>query len=189
MRRKPWHELPQSTGWLDVTRECHRLGLGPRATEEIVRACRERRFSAKEAIGIVRAFRHKGISWDIAGSIRELRDRGLGPREIIKGVRELGRRPGVKREQCPRPLRREVIRAFDLTCQYCGARGTPEEGPDGKPWAVDRLVPAALGGQYTPDNMTLTCASCNLKRSTKPVPTDTRSLADMRRGGGESAAS
>lgn len=49
-------------------------------------------------------------------------------------------------------------------CFYCGKLGTKQTGPDGRVWHADHSYPRALGGDDLPDNMVLTCASCNLSK-------------------------
>lgn len=81
---------------------------------------------------------------------------------------------------CPNALRRAVIFGFGATCEYCKrASGSGEVDPDGKSWTVDRIHPGARGGIYSPDNVTLSCRSCNQKKRTTAAPAGTRSLSDL----------
>lgn len=60
-------------------------------------------------------------------------------------------------------LRFEVLRRDNFRCTYCGA--TPDEAE----LHVDHVVPTALGGTDIPENLTTSCADCNLgKSSTSP---------------------
>lgn len=52
-------------------------------------------------------------------------------------------------------LRFEVLRRDAHTCRYCG-RAAPEVK-----LTVDHVVPQALGGPDTPDNLVTACADCN----------------------------
>lgn len=70
---------------------------------------------------------------------------------------------------CPQILRREVLRAFDATCQYCGRQGNPVADPDNRHWSIDRIVPARLGGDYEPGNVTLACFRCNSQKRDRSV--------------------
>lgn len=70
---------------------------------------------------------------------------------------------------CPRALRRKVISAFENRCVHCGGEGEGNNGPDGKPWHVDRIIPGSRGGGYTPENITLSCNSCNTHRKRKTI--------------------
>jgi hypothetical protein len=79
----------------------------------------------------------------------------------------------------PAALRRAVIYEFEHRCEYCGVEGTKENGPDGKAWQIDRVVPGARGGVYCPQNVTLSCKSCNNKKKTKPAPEGTRTLTAL----------
>lgn len=62
-------------------------------------------------------------------------------------------------------LRREVIATFQPVCQYCGAQGDAECGPDGRAWEIDRVLPSSAGGRYEPGNVTLSCSTCNKRRN------------------------
>jgi 5-methylcytosine-specific restriction endonuclease McrA len=79
--------------------------------------------------------------------------------------------PTKVRRHCSAALRKRVREAFDYTCQNCGFRCEPGQSLVRKGHAVDvshltvdRLVPGAQGGEYTPDNVTLVCRDCNSKR-------------------------
>lgn len=52
-------------------------------------------------------------------------------------------------------LRFEILRRDDYTCRYCGATA-----PDVR-LTVDHVVPRALGGTDTPDNLAASCSDCN----------------------------
>jgi len=69
--------------------------------------------------------------------------------------------------QVPPKLRRRIIREYGQTCQYCGRRGARRLGPGGEPWHIDHIVPVARGGKTTPENLTLACKRCNLKKGTE----------------------
>jgi hypothetical protein len=71
--------------------------------------------------------------------------------------------------ECPRDLRLLVIHAFCSTCQYCNKSGDETLGPDNRRWHVDRVIPGSKGGEYTPDNVTLACATCNVRKKDKTV--------------------
>lgn len=61
-------------------------------------------------------------------------------------------------------LRFEVLRRDGFRCTYCGA--TPAESE----LHVDHVIPEALGGQSTPENLTTSCEACNSgKTSTSPT--------------------
>lgn len=60
-------------------------------------------------------------------------------------------------------VRFEVLRRDGHTCRYCGA-----SAPDVK-IQVDHVIPVALGGTDTPENLVAACADCNTgKASTSP---------------------
>lgn len=101
--------------------------------------------------------------------------------------------------KCPKWLRAAVIETFAMTCAYCGGVGQADEGPDGRPWQIDRIVPASRGGRYEPSNVTLACANCNSSKGTKETPTSlvnkvggaivaSHEVAVVAAGGGASSA-
>jgi hypothetical protein len=53
----------------------------------------------------------------------------------------------------------EVLRRDEHTCQYCG-----QMAPDVK-LQVDHVIPAALGGSDSPDNLIAACVDCNAGKS------------------------
>lgn len=63
----------------------------------------------------------------------------------------------------PSRLRFEVLRRDNHACRYCGAAAP------GARLHVDHVVPEALGGPTTPDNLVTACEDCNQgKASTSP---------------------
>jgi hypothetical protein len=60
-------------------------------------------------------------------------------------------------------LRYEVLRRDNHACRYCGATA-----PD-VVLHVDHVVPKALGGGNTPDNLVTSCADCNHGKSSTPA--------------------
>lgn len=56
-------------------------------------------------------------------------------------------------------LRYEILRRDNHTCRYCGATA-----PD-VPLRVDHVVPVALGGSDTPENLVTACEPCNSGKS------------------------
>lgn len=83
-----------------------------------------------------------------------------------------------KKTVCPTRLRAQVIEAFNQHCSHCGHAGDAENGPDGKAWHIDRIIPGARGGEYVPVNVTLSCGPCNLGRR-KRLTIPATSLADV----------
>lgn len=69
-------------------------------------------------------------------------------------------------------LRYEVLRRDQHRCKYCG-RSAPEVR-----LTVDHVIPEALGGPDTPDNLVAACSDCNSgKSATSP---DEATVADVR---------
>lgn len=60
-------------------------------------------------------------------------------------------------------LRYEILRRDNHTCRYCGA-----SAPD-VPLRVDHVVPQALGGTDTPDNLVTSCEPCNSGKSSATI--------------------
>ncbi len=58
----------------------------------------------------------------------------------------------------------ELLTKYGPVCQYCHKVGIETLGPDGKAWNIDRIISGANGGHYTPDNITLSCSTCNKKK-------------------------
>lgn len=56
----------------------------------------------------------------------------------------------------PRRLRFEILRRDSYTCRYCGAKA-----PD-VALHVDHVIPVALGGGDTPNNLVTACEDCNM---------------------------
>ncbi len=71
-------------------------------------------------------------------------------------------------------LRAECLVAFECECQYCEKPGTYSKGPDGKAWHLDRQLPGVYGGEYEPDNVILSCATCNLVKGGKHPSEDVK---------------
>jgi 5-methylcytosine-specific restriction endonuclease McrA len=61
-------------------------------------------------------------------------------------------------------LKQESIVGYNATCGYCEKGGAPSKGPDGRPWHLDRYIPGVMGGLYEPDNVVLSCSTCNLQK-------------------------
>lgn len=55
----------------------------------------------------------------------------------------------------PKRLRFEIFRRDNHCCRYCGAPAKAS------PLTVDHVLPIALGGQDTPDNLVTACMDCN----------------------------
>lgn len=73
-------------------------------------------------------------------------------------------------------LRFQVLRRDHFACQYCGGRA-----PD-VVLAVDHVIPAALGGPDTPDNLITACRDCNGgKAATPPDAEQVQGVSDRNR--------
>lgn len=73
------------------------------------------------------------------------------------------------RDPIPRKTRQIIIERCEHTCQYCGDHGNATHGLDGKPWHIDHIEPWSLGGSNDESNLTLACATCNVKKRTRPA--------------------
>lgn len=58
-------------------------------------------------------------------------------------------------------LRFEILKRDDFKCQYCGLQATET----GRGLAVDHVIPEALGGESTGDNLITSCKDCNSGKS------------------------
>ncbi|MEQ8834926.1 MAG: HNH endonuclease signature motif containing protein [Miltoncostaeaceae bacterium] len=64
--------------------------------------------------------------------------------------------PAGRREHIPEVLRREVFRRDGGRCTGCGTDELLQ---------FDHIIPVALGGASTPENLQLLCAECNREKS------------------------
>jgi 5-methylcytosine-specific restriction endonuclease McrA len=90
---------------------------------------------------------------------------------------EFQARPRANTANCPPGLRGKLVEVFEAVCQYCGGEGDGENGPDGRTWNVDRILPGSRGGSYAPENITLSCSTCNIKKKDKEALSPPDSLA------------
>lgn len=68
-------------------------------------------------------------------------------------------------------LRYEILRRDNHTCRYCGATASDA------PLRVDHVIPVALGGADTPDNLVAACEPCNSGKSS--ATTDAAVVANV----------
>lgn len=71
-------------------------------------------------------------------------------------------------------LRFEILRRDKFTCTYCGATSAESA------LHVDHVIPASLGGEDTPDNLTTACVDCNAGKSSRIVDDQPVAPADER---------
>lgn len=83
-----------------------------------------------------------------------------GPRKGRKANATSIRRPPMKD-------RNKIGAASGWKCFYCNMPGTDELGPDNRVWHVDHVYPVAFGGDNKPDNLVLSCATCNLEKKAR----------------------
>jgi hypothetical protein len=70
-------------------------------------------------------------------------------------------RKAEKRPWVPLAVQRFVHERDGATCQYCGCK-------DG-PFHLDHIVPWAMGGEHSPENLTVACAQCNWSKGSKTL--------------------
>jgi hypothetical protein len=93
----------------------------------------------------------------------------------LAGIVDIYDEPDRPNFSPPRPkrskseLRRSTISECGMRCSYCEGMGTEVDGPDGRPWCLDRIIPGAAGGQYHAHNVTLACWECNSRRGCAPI--------------------
>jgi 5-methylcytosine-specific restriction endonuclease McrA len=74
-------------------------------------------------------------------------------------------------------LRSEVLLRDKRTCYYCGKPKLYNRS-----YALDHLVPTALGGKTTIDNLVVSCKLCNTRKSKSSVQEYAkRRLAELER--------
>jgi len=61
-------------------------------------------------------------------------------------------------------VRRSVRERDKDTCVYCLRPGSDTQGPDGKPWHFDHMLPESRNGSGSADNVVLSCAKCNQRK-------------------------
>jgi hypothetical protein len=49
------------------------------------------------------------------------------------------------------------------TCRYCKRQGDGLD-PDGRTWHIDHVIPVTKGGTDDPENLALSCQTCNLQK-------------------------
>jgi len=79
-------------------------------------------------------------------------------------AKDLGQSLGLWRAPIPKRVRTQLILKFNCRCQYCSRLGDQQGGPDGRTWHVDHIFPVSRGGDDSEDNLTLSCATCNLRK-------------------------
>ena len=70
-------------------------------------------------------------------------------------------RKAEKRPWVPLAIQRFIFERDGSVCKYCGET-------DG-PFHLDHIYPWALGGQHTPENLTVACSSCNWSKGSKTL--------------------
>lgn len=73
------------------------------------------------------------------------------------------RNPVIRRQTLSRVARLGPMVGW--RCIYCRGLGNETFGPDKRAWHADHLYPRARGGDNGKDNLYLSCASCNLRKS------------------------
>jgi len=74
-------------------------------------------------------------------------------------------------------------------CSYCKESGGRSLGPDHRPWHIDHVYAQSLGGDNNPDNLILSCATCNLQKGAKLLADFLKSKSADNRTCQEKAAS
>lgn len=70
-------------------------------------------------------------------------------------------RKAEKRPWVPLAVQRFVHERDGAVCRYCGCT-------DG-PFHLDHIHPWAMGGEHTPENLTIACAQCNWSKGSKTL--------------------
>lgn len=64
----------------------------------------------------------------------------------------------------PRNARQRLWDLGSRTCYWCGTHLEQVEPPADSAWTIEHLLPVAMGGGNTQDNLVLACSECNNKR-------------------------
>lgn len=72
-------------------------------------------------------------------------------------------------------LRADVVHRAAELCEYCRLSQHGQEAS----FHIDHVVPRAVGGQTTLDNLALACVSCSLRKWAKQTATDPESSQDV----------
>ena len=110
----------------------------------------------------------------------------------IKAVRGMGDN-SKPRKRLRLSAKIKIRKAFDWTCQYCGYV-CPEDdrSPHFSEVAckehdyasrqslhIDRIIPKALGGDYSFSNITLACRKCNIAKAASAPVKSVKSYAEL----------
>jgi hypothetical protein len=79
-------------------------------------------------------------------------------------------------------FRARIVEAFERKCVHCGREGAELDGPDGRTWTIDRLIPGSIGGTYRLSNVALSCFTCNVQRGNRLLNQSVQSLEDREKG-------
>lgn len=88
----------------------------------------------------------------------DLKLRSVNMSVSIPSVLRLNYYVRVRRREVPL-TKRNVLRRDNYTCQYCGKK----QGV----MTTDHVIPRALGGQETWENMVCACSECNAKKGNR----------------------
>jgi 5-methylcytosine-specific restriction endonuclease McrA len=75
--------------------------------------------------------------------------------------------PGHK-PKLPRSVRDEVRARFGGRCVYCSIEVVGEHNHP-RQASVDHVMPVVAGGSDDPENLVLSCRSCNSRKGTRPA--------------------
>jgi len=81
------------------------------------------------------------------------------------------RKSRVGRGTIPRPIREEIYRRDNYTCQFCGATPSREN------LTIDHLIPLSLGGLDEMTNYVASCRECNQRKANLPLDHFAKSMA------------
>jgi 5-methylcytosine-specific restriction endonuclease McrA len=76
-----------------------------------------------------------------------------------------GRRTGKARDPLPAQMRFGILQRDGFRCRYCGRPGSAP----GVVLHVDHVVPVAVGGATTKDNLLTACEECNLGKAARAL--------------------
>lgn len=90
----------------------------------------------------------------------------IGAPYTADDLERLRARKSKTRDLLTAKQRNQIFERDEGKCRYCQGQILYDE-----PWHIDHITPVAKGGTNDPENLTLSCVACNLKKGTKDAPT------------------